>query len=74
MKDESRYLRRAGDTETHFVTCPLCLVGHAEVVGRRLGQSITFEAMNDPRKCTVCKRYFKLKHTVKIYGVPLENL
>lgn len=58
------------------VGCPYCLAsgipgGHAvvEIVHRNGADQLV--GMNDPRRCNVCQRYFRLKLQFKVLGVPL---
>lgn len=63
---------KPGD-EVHRIACPYCSVGYAELLVSKTGPQLQIEAFRDPRKCNVCKRYFRLKPRLKIEGVKMEG-
>ena len=64
-----------GETELQRITCPYCVIGYAVVEVKVNAAQMTKQiaGIADPRRCVTCKRYFRLKPTVQIVGVRLEN-
>lgn len=61
------------NTSTIKVSCPYCLVGHAEVVSIAHKGQMQIPDMNVPRKCVMCHRYMGLQPRVTIEGVAIDK-
>jgi uncharacterized Zn-finger protein len=67
-------MRKLGG-EAHRITCPYCQAGAAVVVMDKWtgGGEVKVQVdLKEPRKCDLCGRYFKLKPTTTLVGVPLD--
>ena len=64
-----------GAVELHRVTCPYCLIGFAtvEVTVNAAQQTKQIEGMCEPRRCSSCKKYFRLRPTIQIVGEKLNG-
>lgn len=60
-------------TETLKISCPYCLVGHADVVCTIHNDQVQVPDIRTPRKCVTCGGYIALKPKVSIVGVTLEE-
>lgn len=58
--------------EAHRITCPYCQAGAAVVVVERRGEQVSVD-LAEPRRCDLCRRFFKLKPRLQLVGVPLEG-
>lgn len=69
-------IAQPANVEMHRITCPYCLIGYANIEVKVTPGQMTkqIEGMNDPRRCGSCKRYFRLKPTILVVGVRMEEV
>lgn len=63
------------EVERHRVTCPYCErsnggIGYSIVTVTRKAGAAQVQGLADPHKCNFCKRWFKVKCTMSLMGVP----
>lgn len=72
LTPDKQHLNHLLVPEVSRVTCPLCSMGYADVMIYKNGDA--FEAnVDQPRRCNLCKRNFKLQWMVRLVGVPIPG-
>lgn len=71
---ENQRQRELGRTtkQLHRISCPYCQIGAAIVEVENVGGALQFP-LREPVKCDACKRHFKLKIRVKLYGEQING-
>lgn len=59
--------------ELHRIACPYCAVGHAEILIERPGGGVEVRDFDEPRRCSTCKQFFRLRYRVQIIGVGIDS-
>ncbi len=65
------------EVERHRVTCPYCLhnnggIGYSIIEVHRVAGAAQVKGLADPHRCNFCKRWFKVKVTMKLEGEPFD--
>lgn len=66
------------EVERHRVTCPYCIqnnggIGYSIIKIARKAGAAQYTGMADPHKCNFCKRWFRVKCTMSLVGVPFSS-
>lgn len=59
--------------EVLHITCPYCLVGHADVPCKITRDSTEVPGMKEAHKCNMCGQYMALIPKIDIRGITLEK-